>query len=494
MTGGLSLLDTQIDGSRLAFDALQGTKDTWVIADAPVKSVSLLDPKKSLSHFAVLDGELPSRVAENLFWMGRNAERCETSVQLLRSVFQTLEEESTNNDSSDALSVSSVFSAILKATTRTTGTLPGFVGRGGTRRTRAPQRELLSLLHEPGRMGTLPNVLNALQHSASSARDRISDELLRVFNQLDDACTELVQHPTPIDMFDNIDTLRDNNDMLNNTLMLLSTFAGLAHENFTHDDGWRFMILGRRLERVQHTCTVLETMMFQAIADLKDHDYPFDKQWLDAFWEFRFPVLGTRQIDDITLELRAAIEPWHVLGEEASVGGMAGYVDSSMERLQLKVTGYKDTRYKITRNGYVLPLRAAHLAGEYVVGVRYRAWQPTFALHPDIPVDTPLVLDVIDTWSNRSLGGCAYHVSDPGGRGYNDVPVNANLAESRRLARFDENHHTPAATVRKPIIATGAEFKVTEPMSQVVTHGTIDINPEYPCTADLRTRAPVAPN
>lgn len=267
MTGGLSLLDTQTDGSRLAFDALQGTKDTWVIADAPVKSVSLLDPKKSLSHFAVLDGELPSRVAENLFWMGRNAERCEISVRLLRSVFQTLEEENTNNDSSDASSVSPVLSAILKATTRTTGTLPGFVGRGGTRRIRAPQRELLSLLHEPGRMGTLPNVLNALQHSASSARDRISDELLRVFNQLDDARTELVQHPTPIGMFDDIDTLRDNNDMLNNTLMLLSTFAGLAHENFTHGDGWRFMMLGRRLERVQHTCTVLDTMMFQANDD-----------------------------------------------------------------------------------------------------------------------------------------------------------------------------------------------------------------------------------
>ena len=232
----------------------------------------------------------------------------------------------------------------------------------------------------------------------------------------------------------------------------------------------------------------------EVIADLKDHDYPFDKQWLDAFWEFRFPVLGTRQIDDITLELRAGIEPWHVLGEEASVGGMARYVDSSMERLQLKVTGYKDSRYKITCNGYVLPLRATHVAGEYVVGVRYRAWQPTFALHPDIPVDTPLVFDVIDTWSNRSLGGCSYHVSDPGGRGYEDVPVNANVAEARRLARFDENHHTPAATVKKPILAMGSEFNVTEPMSQVITHGTIEINPEYPCTADLRTRASVAPN
>jgi len=228
----------------------------------------------------------------------------------------------------------------------------------------------------------------------------------------------------------------------------------------------------------------------EVISDLNDHEYAFDEQWLDAFWEFRFPVLGTRQIDDITLELRAAIEPWHVLGEEASVGGMARYVDSSMERLQLKVTGYTDSRYKITCNGYVLPLRSTAVAGEYVVGVRYRAWQPTFALHPDIPVDTPLVFDVVDTWSNRSLGGCSYHVSDPGGRSYDDVPVNANVAEARRLARFDENHHTPpAATIMTPTVSGGSQFIPTEPGDTVVTRGRIDINREYPCTADMRQKA-----
>ncbi len=227
----------------------------------------------------------------------------------------------------------------------------------------------------------------------------------------------------------------------------------------------------------------------EVIADLKSHGYGFDEQWLDAFWEFRFPVLGTRQIDNITLELRAGIEPWHVLGEEAAAGGMARYVDSSLERLQLKVSGYTDSRYKITCNGYVLPLRPTAISGEFVVGVRYRAWQPTFALHPDIPVDTPLVFDVIDTWSNRSLGGCSYHVSDPGGRSYDDVPVNANVAEARRLARFDDNLHTAPATVMTPILAGGAQFNPTEPLEQVITTGVIDVNPEYPCTADLRQRA-----
>ena len=225
------------------------------------------------------------------------------------------------------------------------------------------------------------------------------------------------------------------------------------------------------------------------IDDLNRHGLAFDADWLDAFWEFRFPVYGVRQIDGISLELRAAIEPWHVLGEEASAGGMARYVDSSLERIQLKVSGFTDSRYKITCNGCVLPLRKTDTAGEYVVGVRYRAWQPTFALHPDLPVDTPLVFDVIDTWSNRSLGGCSYHVSDPGGRSYDDVPVNANVAESRRLARFDADHHTPAkATVMTPVTTSGNTFEMTEPASNVMIIDELRESLEYPCTADMRQR------
>lgn len=226
------------------------------------------------------------------------------------------------------------------------------------------------------------------------------------------------------------------------------------------------------------------------IEDLNKHGLAFDAEWLDAFWEFRFPIYGVRQIEDIELELRAAIEPWHVLGEEASASGMARYVDSSLERLQLKVSGLNSERYKITCNGCVLPLRKTGVAGEYVVGVRYRAWQPTFALHPDLPVDTPLVFDVIDTWANRSLGGCSYHVADPGGRNYEDVPVNANVAEARRLARFDEDHHTPAP----PVIVTPAtggatRFEHTEASQNVIIKGVLSENQEYPCTADMRKRS-----
>lgn len=223
------------------------------------------------------------------------------------------------------------------------------------------------------------------------------------------------------------------------------------------------------------------------ISDLNQHGLGFDADWLDAFWEFRFPVLGVRQIDEVTMELRTAIEPWHVLGEEASVGGMARYVDSSLERVQLKVSGLIEGRHQISCNGFVLPLKSTSVAGESVVGVRYRAWQPPFALHPDLPVDTPLVFDLIDTWSNRSLGGFAYYVSDPGGRAYEDVPVNANVAESRRLARFDADHHTPAKpSILVPQTSGGVRFETTVANEQVVTKGTLRVNPEFPSTVDLR--------
>lgn len=224
------------------------------------------------------------------------------------------------------------------------------------------------------------------------------------------------------------------------------------------------------------------------IEDIAAHGMPFDPDWLEAFWEFRFPVYGVRQVGDITLELRAAIEPWHVLGEEAAASGMARYVDSSVERIQLKVTGLTDARYRVTCNGKALPMRSTGTRGEYVVGVRYRAWAPPFSLHPDLPVDVPLVFDVVDTWKNRSLGGCSYHVGDPGGRSYEDVPVNANVAESRRLARFDPDHHTPApATVMAPVTATGATFTDTVAGSDAPIFDVMAPSTDYPCTADLRS-------
>jgi uncharacterized protein (DUF2126 family) len=186
----------------------------------------------------------------------------------------------------------------------------------------------------------------------------------------------------------------------------------------------------------------VERDMADVVADLNRWGYPVDGSWFDPFVEFRFPRYGTINVDDVEMELRFAIEPWHVLGEEVTTQGTARFVDSSVERLQVKVSGMTDTRHVVTCNGRRVPLRCTGRRGEFVAGVRYKAWNPPSGLHPNLPIHAPLVFDVVDTWSDRSLGGCVYHVEHPGGRNPDTLPVNAYEAESRRLARFWHIGHT----------------------------------------------------
>ena len=200
------------------------------------------------------------------------------------------------------------------------------------------------------------------------------------------------------------------------------------------------------------------------IAELNQAGYAFESSWFAPHFEFRFPKYGDLAIRGIELELRGALEPWHVLGEEGAVGGTARYVDSSLERLQVKVTGLPPDRYAITCNLVSLPLQPTGTVGEFVAGLRYRAWQPPSALHPTIGVHTPLTFDIIDRWMKRSLGGCQYHVMHPGGRNYTVFPVNAFEAESRRLERFCRTGHSPG------------KVEVSEP----------HIDRDFPFTLDLR--------
>lgn len=178
--------------------------------------------------------------------------------------------------------------------------------------------------------------------------------------------------------------------------------------------------------------------------DLQDAGLAFEPEWFAPFLEFRFPHIGTLQVGDLQLELHQAIEPWHVLGEEITSTGTARYVDSSVERLQVKLSGATGERYVLTCNGRRVPLRATSTPGEMIAGVRYRAWNPPSALHPTIDVQAPLIFDIVDTWSGRAVGGCTYHVSHPGGRSYDTLPVNANEAEARRVSRFWDHGHAPA--------------------------------------------------
>jgi len=196
------------------------------------------------------------------------------------------------------------------------------------------------------------------------------------------------------------------------------------------------------------------------LSELQAAGFFFDINWFAPHAEFRFPLIGETDLREVRLSLRTALEPWHVMGEQGGAGGTVRLVDASVERLELKVSGYVDNRFSIAINGVVPRLQPTGVEGEYVIGVRYRAWSPPSALHPTIGVHAPLTFDLVDNWLSRSMGGCRYHVVHPGGRSYDTLPVNSFEAESRRLARFSRLDHSPGS-VSFERCATEAEFPYT---------------------------------
>jgi uncharacterized protein (DUF2126 family) len=225
----------------------------------------------------------------------------------------------------------------------------------------------------------------------------------------------------------------------------------------------------------------------EVVRDLREGGYEFDISWFDPFFSFRFPFLGELRSGDIHIQLNMAIEPWHVLGEEMTNSGTARFVDSSLERVQVKISGLTESRYHLLCNGYRIPLKNTGVHGEYVAGIRYRAWQPPSALHPTIGIDTPLVFDIFDTWTGKSVAACKYHVAHPGGRSYDTFPINSFEAESRRISRFFDFGHSvndilPTVNAPQEIGRFVTEMTI---LPEYEATGEL-VNPEYPYTMDLR--------
>ncbi len=225
---------------------------------------------------------------------------------------------------------------------------------------------------------------------------------------------------------------------------------------------------------------------FQGVMnELQEAGYPFSPAWYESFLEFRFPHYGSVEYEGVVLELRMALEPWLVFGEEAGAARQARVVDSAVERLQVKCSGLDPERFLILCNGRRVPLQGTGGDGEYVAGVRYKAWKAAFGLHPTIEVHAPLVFDLFDRRLGRSVGGCVYHVAHPGGRAYETFPVNAYEAESRRISRFwafghSSGDYPPPDWVQRLATQYGqAPASVREPRPEAV-------NSDFPCTLDLR--------
>ncbi len=208
----------------------------------------------------------------------------------------------------------------------------------------------------------------------------------------------------------------------------------------------------------------LEKDLDEVRTDLAEFGFVFPPEFFEPILEFRFPVFGSVNIESTMLEIRAALEPWHVLGEESVAGNTSRMVDSALERVQITARGFDPRKRVVLCNGFRVPLRPTGLPGEFVAGIRFKAWHLTHTLHPNLKVHAPLVFDLVDPGLGRSLGGCTYHVTHPGGRAYEKRPVNAAEAEARRQPRFWPHGHTPGKV---------------PPAPEVLNH-------EFPHTLDLR--------
>jgi uncharacterized protein (DUF2126 family) len=203
----------------------------------------------------------------------------------------------------------------------------------------------------------------------------------------------------------------------------------------------------------------------RVLAQLRRSGFQFEEEWFASQFEFRFPKIGSIVAEGVELELRQALEPWNVLAEETVSGSTVRSVDSSLERMQVKLSGFMElSRYVVTCNGRRLPLQLSSDSATAIAGVRYRARRLSATLHPTVPVHAPLVFNLIDRLREVSIAQCTYHVGRQDGLHYESRPANAAEAEERRRERFQ-----PAVPSLAPMAAPEEET-----------------NPLFPMTLDLR--------
>ena len=248
MPGGLTRVSQSAERLVVSGQAGGISKDTWVLASEPERETSLLPERGEARPGLGQIDDLPARVADNLFWVGRYAERAEFVARLLRLILQY--------DFSGSEEESGCLRHLLAALTQQTTTYPGFVGEGADQRLVDPEPELLAVITDVARRGGLAQSLQGYLTASRSVRDRLSSDTWRVVNQIDEELRSLQQIAPG--------QLGNVADELDNLVNALTAFAGLTQENITRGRGWLFLELGRRLERAIHTVRLLRSTLVPA--------------------------------------------------------------------------------------------------------------------------------------------------------------------------------------------------------------------------------------
>ena len=296
MPGALTRVAPAEDTQVVSMQRGAGSKDAWFLSSGPVSSFSLLPAGVRSAEVRRDGGDIPSRAADDLFWLGRYTERVEGTVRLIRAILSRLTEKSGLVDVPE-------LPALLRALTEQTMTLPGFIGLGAEARIAAPAEELFTLLFDESKPGGLASTIDTLHRVAGRVRDRISNDMWRIIVSLDlnaesphsDRIRPKPEGPsggTPVPLRGYVSrrVLGEALDLLDRKVIALAAFGGMAAESMTRGQGWRFLDMGRRLERALHTLGLIrstvvpvqgtEGPLLEAVLEIADSVMTYRRRYL----------------------------------------------------------------------------------------------------------------------------------------------------------------------------------------------------------------------